>query len=141
MMKELRRVDDNIILGLNSTDTHSENACGEFFNRLATAYRKREQAVDYCLKVMDDEIDRKTILLQQDPDDYDTQSSIFSDETKVKAPLCLHNLHVSDLCLLFSQQRRMIANELVVEGIVRDRTLQIFKSKCRVFDVSSLQTK
>ncbi|SAL99002.1 hypothetical protein [Absidia glauca] len=82
MMKELRRVDDNIILGLNSTDTHSENACGEFFNRLATAYRKREEAVDYCLKVMDDEIDRKTNLLQQDPDDYDTQSSIFSDETK-----------------------------------------------------------
>ncbi|ORZ06075.1 caffeine-induced death protein 2 [Absidia repens] len=119
MMKELRRVDDNIILGLNSTDTHSENACGDFFKRLATAYRKREEAVDYCLKVMDAEIDRKTILLQEDPDDYDTQSSIFSDETK----------------------RRMIANELVVEGIVRDRTLQVFKSKCRVFDVSSLQTK
>lgn len=95
MMKELRRVDDNIILGLNSTDTHSENACGEFFTRLATAYRKREQAVDYCLKVMDDEIDRKTILLQQDPDDYDTQSSIFSDETKVSS--CFH----SPLCLTF----------------------------------------
>ncbi|KAI8098922.1 caffeine-induced death protein 2 [Halteromyces radiatus] len=119
MLKELRRVDDNIILRLNSTDTHSEQACGDFFKQLASAYRKREDAVDYCLKVMDAEIDRKTNLLQQDPDDYDTQSSLFSDETK----------------------RRMIANELVVEGIVRDRTIQVFKSKCRVFDVSSLQTK
>lgn len=83
MMKELRKVDDNIILGLNSTDTHSENACGEFFNRLATAYTKREDAVDYCLKTMDDEIDRKSALLQQDPDDQDLQSSLFGDETKV----------------------------------------------------------
>ncbi|KAI8059554.1 caffeine-induced death protein 2 [Gongronella butleri] len=119
MMKELRRVDDNIILRLNSTDTHSENACGDFFKQLASAYGKRDQAVDYCLKVMDEELDRKNKLLQQDPDDYDTQSSIFSDETK----------------------RRMIRNESFVEEAIRERTIQIFKSKCRVFDVSSLQSK
>lgn len=88
-MKELRRVDDNIILGLNSTDTHSENACGEFFTRLATAYQKREGAVDYCLKVMDSEIDRKSALLQQDPDDLDIQSSLFGDETKVRRIGCV----------------------------------------------------
>ncbi|SAL99079.1 hypothetical protein [Absidia glauca] len=119
MMKELRKVDDNIILGLNSTDTHSENACGEFFNRLATAYTKREDAVDYCLKAMDDEIDRKSALLQQDPDDQDLQSSLFGDETK----------------------RRLIANEMMVDGIVRDRTLDVFSSKCRLFDVTPLQPK
>lgn len=51
IMKELRRVDDNIIPRLNSTDTHSEKACGEFFAQLAESYKKREEAVDYCLKV------------------------------------------------------------------------------------------
>lgn len=35
----------------------------------------------------------------------------------------------------------MIVNELIVEDIVRERTIQVFKTKCRVFDVSSLQTK
>lgn len=50
-MKELRRVDDNIIPRLNSTDTHSEKACADFFKELADAYSKREQAVNYCLKV------------------------------------------------------------------------------------------
>ncbi|ORX63188.1 hypothetical protein DM01DRAFT_1315019 [Hesseltinella vesiculosa] len=119
MMKELRRVDDNIILRLNGTDTHSENACGDFFSQLSAAYKKRDDAIDYCLKVMDDELDRKNKLLQEDPDDYDTQSSIFSDETK----------------------RRMINNERMVEEAVRERTFQVFKNKCRVFDVSSLQAK
>ncbi|ORZ13952.1 caffeine-induced death protein 2 [Absidia repens] len=115
-MKDLRRVDDNIINGLNSTDTHSENACGDFFNQLATAYKKREDAVTYCLNVMDSEIDRKSDILQNDPDDLDTQSSLFSDETK----------------------RRLIANEMIVEGIVRNRTIEVFKSKCHVFDVTPL---
>lgn len=51
IMKELRRVDDNIIPRLNSTDTHSQKACGQFFAELAEAYKKREEAVNYCLKV------------------------------------------------------------------------------------------
>ncbi|KAI9310170.1 caffeine-induced death protein 2 [Dichotomocladium elegans] len=119
IMKELRRVDDNIIPRLNSTDTHSEKACGEFFAQLAESYRKREQAVDYCLKVMDEQIAKKNKLLEEDPDDYDVQSSLFTDESK----------------------RRMIANELVVEDIVRARSLQVFKNKCKIFDTSSLELK
>lgn len=50
-MKELRRVDDNIIPRMNATDTHSEKACGQFFHQLAEAYQKRETAINYCLKV------------------------------------------------------------------------------------------
>ncbi|KAI9025348.1 caffeine-induced death protein 2 [Phycomyces nitens] len=119
MMKELRRVDDNIVPRLNSTDTHSETACADFFKQLSTAYAKREHAINYCLKTMDDVIDSKYKKLQEDPDDYDTQSSLYSDESK----------------------RRMVANELMVEDIVRERTLQVFKSKCRIFDTSSLTIK
>ena len=32
---------------------------------------------------MDEQIDKKTKLLEEDPDDFDTKSSLFSDETKV----------------------------------------------------------
>ncbi|KAI7861619.1 caffeine-induced death protein 2 [Spinellus fusiger] len=115
-MKELRRVDDNIVPRLNSTDVHSEAACAEFFKELATSYAKREEAINYCLKTMDTAIENKYKKLQEDPEDYEVQSSLYSDESK----------------------RRMVANELTVEDIVRERTLQVFKSKCRIFDTSSL---
>ena len=51
MMKEYRKVDDNIMLRMNTTDTHSEAGCAEFFKQLAEAYQKREDSVNYCLKV------------------------------------------------------------------------------------------
>jgi Caffeine-induced death protein 2 len=51
MMKEYRKVDDNIMLRMNTTDTHSEAGCAEFFKQLADAYQKREDSVNYCLKV------------------------------------------------------------------------------------------
>lgn len=51
MMKEYRKVDDNIMLRMNTTDTHSEAGCAEFFKQLAEAYQKREDTVNYCLKV------------------------------------------------------------------------------------------
>lgn len=51
LMKEYRRVDDNIMLRMNTTNTHSEAACADFFKDLAYAYHKREDAMNYCLKV------------------------------------------------------------------------------------------
>lgn len=50
-MKELRRVDDNIINRLNSTSTQAEGVCGDFFKQMSDAYHKRDEAIDYCLKV------------------------------------------------------------------------------------------
>ncbi|CAO3647777.1 unnamed protein product [Mucor hiemalis] len=42
-MKELRRVDDNIINRLNSTSTQAEGVCGEFFKQMSDAYHKRDE--------------------------------------------------------------------------------------------------
>lgn len=53
LMKEYRKIDDNIMLKLNTTDTHSKEACANFFVELADAYQKREYAIDKCLKVCD----------------------------------------------------------------------------------------
>lgn len=52
-MKEYRKIDDNIMLKLNTTDTYSKEACANFFVELADAYQKREYAIDKCLKVCD----------------------------------------------------------------------------------------
>ncbi len=52
-MKEYRKIDDNIMLRLNTTNTHSEAACADFFKQLVDAYQKRERVVNKCLKVCD----------------------------------------------------------------------------------------
>lgn len=50
-MKELRRVDDNAINRLNSTSTQADSVCSDFFKQISEAYAKRDEAIDYCLKV------------------------------------------------------------------------------------------
>jgi hypothetical protein len=50
-MKELRKVDDNIINRLNSTSVQAEGVCGDFFRQMSAAYAQRDEAIDYCLKV------------------------------------------------------------------------------------------
>ncbi|CEP13081.1 hypothetical protein [Parasitella parasitica] len=116
-MKEFRKVDDNIINRLNSTSTQSEGVCGEFFKQMSEAYAQRDQAIDYCLKLMDEDLDKKNKKLQEDPDDFDVKNSIFTQES----------------------MRQSVSNERFVEEIIRERTLQVFKNKCRAFDVTSLE--
>jgi hypothetical protein len=64
-MKELRKVDDNIINRLNSASTQAEGSCGEFFKQMSEAYSQRDEAIDYCLKVKKkkDKIIRVTSLI------------------------------------------------------------------------------
>ncbi|ORX89244.1 hypothetical protein K493DRAFT_410551 [Basidiobolus meristosporus CBS 931.73] len=109
LMKGLRKIDDNIMLQMNTTNIHSEDSCATFFGQLSEAYKKREHTIQYCLKVMDEELAMKQKELHDDPDDYDVRDSIYTTES----------------------QRRMIHNELVVEDIVRDRSLKVFREKCR----------
>ena len=51
LMKEYRKIDDNILLRMNTTNTHSEVSCKEFFKHLSDAYARREKAIGSCLKV------------------------------------------------------------------------------------------
>ncbi|CAB5375979.1 hypothetical protein RhiirA5_424488 [Rhizophagus irregularis] len=114
LMKEYRKIDDNIMLKLNTTDTHSKEACANFFVELADAYQKREYAIDKCLKILDAELEKKHKALEDDPFDKDLKNQMFVDESK----------------------RRMINNEFTVEDIVRERSLTVFKNKCRIFHIS-----
>ncbi|KAF9947818.1 Coiled-coil domain-containing protein 58 [Mortierella alpina] len=112
-MKSFRVLDDNIMLRLNETNTHAEAACASFFKELVAAYQKRDASIKFCLETMDKNIAAKKEKLYQDPDDYTLKDSIMTDESK----------------------RQIIANESVVEDIVRGRSLKAFQEKCALFDL------
>lgn len=102
-------MDDNVINRLNSTSTQTEGACSDFFKQMSEAYAKRDETINYCLKFMDEELDKANKVLQEDPDDFSVKNHIYTQESI----------------------RQSISNERFVEEIVRERTLQVFKSKCR----------
>ncbi|RHZ69321.1 hypothetical protein Glove_284g85 [Diversispora epigaea] len=110
-MKGYRKIDDNIMLRMNTTNTHSVENCTQFFKELADAYSKREKIINHCLKILDQGLERKQKALDEDPYDSNLKNQMFVDESK----------------------RRMIYNEYTVEDIVRDRSLTVFKNKCRMF--------
>ncbi|KAF8968212.1 hypothetical protein BGZ46_010919, partial [Entomortierella lignicola] len=112
-MKSFRVLDDNIMLRLNETNTHDEPACANFFNELVAAYQKRDASIKYCIETMDKNIAAKKQKLYEDPDDYTLKDSIMTDESK----------------------RQIIANENVIEDIVRGRSLKAFQEKCALFDL------
>ncbi|KAG9292002.1 hypothetical protein G9A89_017901 [Geosiphon pyriformis] len=109
LMKEYRKIDDNIMIRLNTTDTHSVTSCEDLFKQLAGAYTKREKAIKSCLKILDEELSQKLKALEDDPFDSVIKSQVFVSESK----------------------RRMIANEMSVEEIVRERSLNGQYSKKR----------
>ncbi|KAI7823952.1 hypothetical protein BX661DRAFT_185988, partial [Kickxella alabastrina] len=100
-MRELRKVDDNIILRMNNTNTAAAEDCLAFFNVLRTAYARREHDISYCLSVLEQRI---------------------AQQTPRKNTMSLES------------QRDWVENERSVEDIVRSRSLQVFRSRCRFFE-------
>lgn len=88
---------------------------------------------------MDEELERKNKKLEDDPYDYNLKDALYTEESKVRPPTPAISVFDGTRChLTFAHtkcQRRMISNELTVEDIVRQRSLQVFRSKCRIFDV------
>ena len=84
---------------------------------------------------MDEDLEKQNKKLQEDPDDFSVKNHIFTQESMVS--------YQNNLMLTFPkltlQQRQSVSNERFVEEIVRERTLQVFKTKCRSFDITSLE--
>ncbi|KAJ2365965.1 hypothetical protein IW150_006070 [Coemansia sp. RSA 2607] len=98
-MRELRKVDDNIVIRMNTTNTASGDECQAFFRVLQTAYARREHDIAYCLSVLD------------------------------------KKLSESPRKLSLESQRDWVASERSVENIVRKRTLDVFRSRCKFFEL------
>ncbi|KAJ1994258.1 hypothetical protein GGI26_004322 [Coemansia sp. RSA 1358] len=103
VMRQLRKVDDNIILRMNTTNTAEVHECFAVFQILQTAYRRRERDINMCLRVLDEKIAEAK---------ESKSPKMFSLET----------------------QRDWVSNERGVEDIVRKRSLDVFKSRCQLFE-------
>ncbi|KAJ2806657.1 hypothetical protein H4R20_001607 [Coemansia guatemalensis] len=59
VLHELRRVDDNIMLRMNTTNTADADDCKALFAVLQTAYARREHDIRFCVDVLDRKIDER----------------------------------------------------------------------------------
>ncbi|KAJ1734910.1 hypothetical protein LPJ72_002129 [Coemansia sp. Benny D160-2] len=109
VVKQLRRVDDNIILRMNNTNTAAAGECLAVFQILQTAYRRREHDIGMCLGVLDRRISDAE---EAGSGDGGGRARLFSLKT----------------------QRDWVASERGVEDIVRRRSLDVFRSRCQFFE-------
>jgi len=131
ILKEYRRLDDTIIMRLNRANatvrdqershrgsgggTVQDQACASLWRELIGHWKRRSELLEYCTTVVDQALieKRKTLEDQaQNPTSRrEIQGAVFQDEVK----------------------RNQVRNELVVEGIIRRRSIQGFRSRCQYF--------
>ncbi|KAJ9049920.1 hypothetical protein DSO57_1019539 [Entomophthora muscae] len=110
-LKVLRRVDDNIIPKLNDARTKSAESCTTFLQSLSETYSKREQAINFCAKLVNERLESLRKETQSEPTNSSLRAHLYAEETKL----------------------RYIKNEYEVENIVRSRSFRVFCDRCRSF--------
>ncbi|CAE6524789.1 unnamed protein product [Rhizoctonia solani] len=131
LMKEYRKLDDSVTMRMNRNlaqfrdiDRHrssrsgspQDEACLHFWKELVANWENRTEIVNYCVGVVDASMEAKRqTLAGQDPkldENRRTASALYTDEVK----------------------RNQMRNELTVETIIRQRSLDAFKSRCKFFE-------
>ncbi|KAI9277786.1 hypothetical protein BY458DRAFT_432732 [Sporodiniella umbellata] len=88
---------------------------------MSEAYKKRDETIDYCLKFMDQELDKANKVLQEDPDDFSVKNHIYTQESIVMFILftCLKDSLTPPLFffsvspfLMKSMSRKLLGNVL-----------------------------
>jgi len=132
LMKEYRKLDDSVTMRLNRSNAQfrdrdrlglsgkggnaQDESCLYFWKELVGNWKDRTQIVNYCVDVVDRTMEeRRKIIDGTDPD--------LDGEPQVRAKL-------------YSEEvlRNQIHNELSVERIIRQRSLEAFKSRCKFFE-------
>ncbi|KJA24490.1 hypothetical protein HYPSUDRAFT_183452 [Hypholoma sublateritium FD-334 SS-4] len=131
ILKEYRRLDDTIVMRLNRAGAnmrdkdriqgHSGNAsvqdqaCESIWRELVANWKRRTQLVEFCVSVVDQSItDSRNAMESESLDPANQrkiQGDIFAEEVK----------------------RKQVHRELTVEEIVRKRSADAFRSRCRYF--------
>ncbi|KAH8105959.1 caffeine-induced death protein 2-domain-containing protein [Cristinia sonorae] len=130
LMKEYRRLDDTITmrynrttaqfrdrdrLGLGGKGNAQDQACAHLWRELVENWKRRADIIEYCVGVVDVSVEKRKALLAGDADP--------SAQRKAKGALYAEEV-----------MRNTMHNELAVETIVRNRTLNAFRSRCRYFE-------
>jgi len=133
ILKEYRRLDDTIIMRLNRANatvrdqerirrggragTVQDQACESLWRELVGNWKRRTELLEYCTTVVDQALieKRRTLEGQAELEDATSRSKIqgavFEDEVK----------------------RNQVRNEVTVEGIIRKRSVEAFRSRCQYF--------
>jgi len=134
LMREYRKLDDSITMRLNRTVAQfrdldrtgvagkgsvQDQACLQIWRELVDNWTRRTKIIDYCVGVLDSsKKDTQTSIdnLEDDPrSQRKLRAALYADDTK----------------------RNQIHNELTVEKIVRHRSAEAFRSRCKFFDPPS----
>ncbi|KAF8076374.1 caffeine-induced death protein 2-domain-containing protein [Lyophyllum atratum] len=137
ILREYRRLDDTITMRLNranaavrdsdrlrhSTENIQEQACLNIWRELVGNWKRRTELVGYCVRVVDQSLDEKRSVLEDDAEDPATkrraQGQIYEEQVK----------------------RTQIHNELRVESIIRKRAVEAFRSRCQFFAIPSTDSE
>ncbi|CAL1700955.1 unnamed protein product [Somion occarium] len=130
-MKEYRKLDDSITMRLNRTtaqfrdrdrlglggkETIQDQACAYMWKELVENWKRRTEIIEYCVGVVDKSMEEKKLTLQQ-------ESTVPAVQRQIQGALYAEEV-----------KRNMIHNELTVEQIVRNRSLDAFRSRCKYFE-------
>ncbi|KAH7887750.1 caffeine-induced death protein 2-domain-containing protein [Phlebopus sp. FC_14] len=130
LLREYRRLDDTITMRLNRSNAQfrdrdragstakgsiQDQACAYVWKELVENWKRRAEIVNYCVNVVDQSmLEKRKVLDAQEGDvraQRKIQAELFADEVK----------------------RNQVHNELSVERIIRNRSLDAFQSRCRYF--------
>ncbi|KAI0068705.1 hypothetical protein BV25DRAFT_1791729 [Artomyces pyxidatus] len=130
LLREYRRLDDAITMRINRTNAQfrdrdrlgtggkgsvQDQACAYLWKDLVDNWRRRTEIICYCVGVVDHSMDEKRQALDEKQGDPSAQrklqGELFAEEVK----------------------RKQVHNELSIERIVRQRSLDAFCSRCRYF--------
>jgi len=133
LLKEYRKLDDSITMRLNRANAAvrdqerdhggprpgkgnvQDQACSFLWHELIGNWNRRTKLVEYCVAVVDRSLNEKRKSIEDQYGDPSaqrkTQAALFAEEVK----------------------RNQVYNELAVEAIVRQRSLDAFRSRCKYF--------
>ncbi|KAJ7771349.1 caffeine-induced death protein 2-domain-containing protein [Mycena maculata] len=132
LLREYRKLDDSITMRLNRENAMvrdqersgrpgkgsvQDQACANLWQELVSNWNRRKQIISYCVDVVDQskEEKQKAAQIEEDPARRRAlEAAVFSDDVK-------------------ATQRNQVHNELSIDTIVRNRSLQAFHSRCRYF--------
>jgi len=135
LLKEYRKLDDSVTTRINRTTAQfrdrdrlgasgkgkvQEQACAYLWKELVANWKRRTEIIDYCMKVMDEaQVGRQS----------DHRAGTGGGDGVVRRSSSSLSVGVAD-----ETKYRQVRNELAIEKIVRQRSIDAFVSRCRYFE-------
>ncbi|XP_022656381.1 coiled-coil domain-containing protein 58-like isoform X2 [Varroa jacobsoni] len=119
LLKQSRKIDDNIIYALNTTvptqsfsnknDAHE--TCKDLYRQLDDLYSSRQASIQKCVQYSEDHLASLKAAKEKNPDNIDVLKELKKEQTK----------------------HRLFQAELGVEEVIKTRTKKVFHERCRFF--------